>query len=303
MQESKVKDSKVDIPAAKSSKTDVPVGGSSGGMEREEGELSPSPEGDSAAVHYACANNLVAKENGVKDTTQRQHEEDDVEGEVELEGEHDADADDEGEESAQKSSEDSENASEAGEEVSGSESGDGDDASHEEDEEDEDDDHEGKAESEGEAECMADADDGEGDGNSSLTSSDRSFALCKPLAAQTAMAESFVNAPGKDGEIFYGNDSFCVLFRLHQVIFRGILQGLGIAGFDDFSCETALYGLKSTMQPVYVLQTLYERISSAKTNSFAAEQKWKHVKDTTPPNLYARQALMLCCRKKFPEVL
>lgn len=126
-----------------------------------------------------------------------------------------ADADDEGEESAQKSSEDSDNASEAGEEVTASESGD-EHFEHEEEEEEEDE-QEGKAESEGEAEGMADADDGDvdGDGNSSLESRDRSFELCKPLAAHSASVEAldFGSYPRKDGRIFYGNDIFYVLFR------------------------------------------------------------------------------------------
>lgn len=124
-----------------------------------------------------------------------------------------ADADDEGEESAQKSTEDSDNATEAGEEVSGSESGE--EQSEHEDDDDEDDEQEGKAESEGEAEGMADADDGDGDGNSSLASPDRSFSLCKPLAAYTGFSEGLVvgSHPRKDGRIFYGNDLFYILFR------------------------------------------------------------------------------------------
>lgn len=124
------------------------------------------------------------------------------------------DADDEGEESAQKSSEDSDNASEAGEEVTGSESGE-DQSEHDEEEEEEEDEQEGKAESEGEAEGMADADDGDADGNSSLASPDRSFALCKPLAAYTGFSEGLVvgSHPRKDGRIFYGNDLFYILFR------------------------------------------------------------------------------------------
>ncbi|GFZ00105.1 SIN3-like 4 [Actinidia rufa] len=54
----------------------------------------------------------------------------------------------------------------------------------------------------------------------------------------------------KGSRVFYGNDSFYVLFKLHQ--------------------------------------TLYERIQSAKINSSSAEKKWKGSSDTTPTDLYAR---------------
>ncbi|KAI3782681.1 hypothetical protein L2E82_12734 [Cichorium intybus] len=50
--------------------------------------------------------------------------------------------------------------------------------------------------------------------------------------------------------VFYGNDSFYVLFRLHQV--------------------------------------LYERLLSAKLNSKSAETKWRSSKDTSPPDLHSR---------------
>lgn len=108
--------------------------------------------------------------------------------------------------------------SEAGEEVSGSASGDNDDASHEdhEEEDEEDDEQEGKVESEGEAEGMADAED-EGDGFS-MASLDRSLVLCKPLAIH---ATSFdIGPPSKNSVIFYGNDMFYILFRLYQVILQ-----------------------------------------------------------------------------------
>lgn len=127
-------------------------------------------------------------------------------------GENDADADDEGEESAQRSSEDSENASENGD-VSGSESGDAEECSREEHEEDGDhDEHDAKAESEGEAEGMADAHDVEGDG--SLPLSERFLLTVKPLAKHVPLA---LHDKEKDSRVFYGNDSFYVLFRLHQV--------------------------------------------------------------------------------------
>ncbi|KAL5722388.1 hypothetical protein ACHQM5_005913 [Ranunculus cassubicifolius] len=145
------------------------------------------------------------------------------------------DADDDGEESAQRVMEDSENASEAGEDASGSESGEGDECSREDHEEDEEDaDHDAKAESEGEAEGTADAHDVDGD------SSERFLLTVKPLAKDTRY-ESRVKEK-KDTRIFYGNDSFYVLFRLHQ--------------------------------------TLYERMLIGKTNSLSNEKKWKSSKDS-----------------------
>eukprot|EP01018_Ginkgo_biloba_P002349 Gb_35988 [translate_table: standard] len=232
-------------------------------VEREEGELSPTPETeDRQNALYSNAGNLISGMDAMpkgKDTAAnrqyriRRGEDEEVECGGEAGGEHDADADDEGEESPQRSTEDSENASEAGEDVSGSESGEGDECSHEdheEEEEDEDEEHEdndGKAESEGEAEGMADAHDVEGEGTS-LAFSDRFLLTAKPLAKHVPSA---LNSRTQNAStIFYGNDSFYVLFRLHQ--------------------------------------TLYERILSAKKNSLSAERKWKSLKDTNPPDLYAK---------------
>lgn len=218
-------------------------------VEREEGELSPNGdfEEDNFANYGEAALEAVnkAKDGAVSRQYQNRH------GEEELccgeaGGENDADADDEGEESAQRSSEDSENASENGD-VSGSESGDGEECSREEHEEDgEHDEHDTKAESEGEAEGMADAHDVEGDGTS-LPLSERFLLTVKPLAKHVPPA---LHDKEKDSRVFYGNDSFYVLFRLHQ--------------------------------------TLYERIQSAKINSSSAERKWRASSDTTPTDLYAR---------------
>lgn len=185
-------------------------------VEREEGELSPNGdfEEDNFANYGEAALEAVnkAKDGAVSRQYQNRH------GEEELccgeaGGENDADADDEGEESAQRSSEDSENASENGD-VSGSESGDGEECSREEHEEDgEHDEHDTKAESEGEAEGMADAHDVEGDGTS-LPLSERFLLTVKPLAKHVPPA---LHDKEKDSRVFYGNDSFYVLFRLHQV--------------------------------------------------------------------------------------
>ncbi|XP_012092008.1 paired amphipathic helix protein Sin3-like 4 isoform X2 [Jatropha curcas] len=217
-------------------------------IEREEGELSPNGdfEEDNFAAYGEAGLEGVhkGKETVASRQYQTRHGEEETCGEAG--GENDADADDEGDESAQRTSEDSENASENGD-VSGSESGDGEECSREEHEEDgEHDEHDNKAESEGEAEGMADAHDVEGDGTM-LPFSERFLLNVKPLAKHVPPA---LHDKEKGSRVFYGNDSFYVLFRLHQ--------------------------------------TLYERIQSAKINSSSAERKWKTSNDTSPTDLYAR---------------
>ncbi|KAG1342737.1 hypothetical protein COCNU_05G009660 [Cocos nucifera] len=223
-------------------------------VEREEGELSPNGdfEEDNFVAFEDSTMDAVPKPKDGSTSRQYQVRPGGVEACCgEAAGENDADADDEGEESAQRSTEDSENASEAGDDVSGSESGDGEECSredHEEEEEDGDhDDQDAKAESEGEAEGMADANDAEGE-ITSLPFSERFLHTVKPLAKHVPAA--LRDKEDKCLTIFYGNDSFYVLLRLHQ--------------------------------------TLYERILSAKTNSSAAEKKWRTSKDTSPPDLYAK---------------
>ncbi|XP_021604424.1 paired amphipathic helix protein Sin3-like 4 isoform X3 [Manihot esculenta] len=208
-------------------------------IEREEGELSPI--GDFEEDNFAAYGEgglealLKAKESAASRQYQTKHG-----------GENDADADDEGDESAHRSSEDTENASENGD-VSGSESGDGEDCSREEHEEDgEHDEHDNKAESEGEAEGMADAHDVEGEGTI-LPFSERFLLNVKPLAKHVPPT---LHDKEKGSRVFYGNDSFYVLLRLHQ--------------------------------------TLYERIQSAKINSSSAERKWRASNDTSSIDQYAR---------------
>lgn len=184
-------------------------------VEREEGELSPNGdfEEDNFANYGEAGLEAAHK---VKDAAvSRQYQNRHGEEEIccrEAGGENEADADDEGEESAQRSSEDSENASENGD-VSGSESGDGEESREEHEEDGEHDEHDAKAESEGEAEGMADAHDVEGDGTS-LPLSERFLLTVKPLAKHVPPA---LHDKEKDSRVFYGNDSFYVLFRLHQV--------------------------------------------------------------------------------------
>ncbi|KAG6486831.1 hypothetical protein ZIOFF_055411 [Zingiber officinale] len=199
-------------------------------IEREEGELSPTGDFEE--------DNFVAFEDASVTAAPEQK---DISN---------AEVDDEDEESAQRSTEVSENASEAGEDASGSESGNGEECSpddHEEDDDAEHDDHDVKAESEGEADGMVEAHDAEGE-ITSLPYSERFINTVKPLARH--VPATLQDNHDISSRIFYGNDSFYVLFRLHQM--------------------------------------LYERILSAKTNSSAAENKWRSSKDSNPPNLYAK---------------
>ena len=204
----------------KSSYGDLPLDCSTGRLEREEGELSPSPEAEERHTNNASGDSTQAEKilcnNASNHVLGNQGGEDeDMEYDGEAEGEHCADVDD-GEESAQKTGEDSENASDPGEDVSGTESGDGDDSPEDrEDEEDEEEQQEGENESEGEAEVVADAHDAQRN-EISLTSWDRLLLSCMPLTAHdpsTAAKSTF----GRDNRVFYGNDTLYVLFRLHQV--------------------------------------------------------------------------------------
>ncbi|XP_074563729.1 paired amphipathic helix protein Sin3-like 4 [Curcuma longa] len=199
-------------------------------IEREEGELSPTGDFEE--------DNFVAFEDAAVTTAPEQK------------NISNAEVHDEDEESTQRSTEVSENASEAGEDASGSESGNGEECSHEDHEEDDDaehDDQDAKAESEGEADGMIEVHDADGE-ITSLSYSERFINTVKPLARH--VPATLHDNHDTSSCIFYGNDSFYVLFRLHQI--------------------------------------LYERILSAKTNSSAAENKWRSCKDSNPPDLYAK---------------
>ncbi|XP_016559073.1 paired amphipathic helix protein Sin3-like 2 isoform X2 [Capsicum annuum] len=159
-------------------------------------------------------------------------EEDNFVGCQDAAGDNDADADDE----------DSENVSEAGEDVSGSESA-ADECSREEHEEEDDGEHDeldGKVESEGEAEGTGEANFVGGDGTAFQTSA-RFLLTSKPLAKHVASPQC--GGVKNDLHVFYGNDDFYVLFRLHQI--------------------------------------LYERLLSAKLNAASSESKWRTGKDTS----------------------
>lgn len=205
-----------------------PIGHSK--IEKEEGELSPNGDVDEDNIAaYGDAGTQAGTK--AKSSTENQQYRD-GNGEV-ARVENDADADDE----------DSENASEAGDDMSGSESA-GDECSREEHEEEEDverDEIEGKAESEGEAEVHYSGGD-----VSSLPLSERFWSV-KPLAKHVSSVSQGLDK--KDCRVFYGNDNFYVLLRLHR--------------------------------------TLYERILAAKSNSTCSETKWRNSKDANPLDPYA----------------
>ncbi|CAK9139177.1 unnamed protein product [Ilex paraguariensis] len=207
-------------------------------IEVEEGELSPN--GDVGEDNFVCRDSQAMHKTKHSAKSMQQYKA----GREEIccqdgGGENDADAYDE----------DSENVSEVGEDVSGSESA-ADECSQEEREEGEDverNDHDCKAESEGEVEGAANANFVVGD-NTSLPLSEQFLMTVKPLAKHVASASCDVEK--KNSQVFYGNETFYVLFRLHQI--------------------------------------LYERLLSAKINTRSAETKWRTGKDTSPPDLYAR---------------
>ncbi|KAL3526003.1 hypothetical protein ACH5RR_014375 [Cinchona calisaya] len=208
--------------------------------EKEEGELSPNGdfEEDNFVAYREGSSQGIPKANHGDENTQYPNGGGEEISCQDAAGENDADADDE----------DSENVSEAGEDVSGSESA-ADECSREENEEEEEGEHDeidGKGESEGEAEGVSEAHFVGGDG-ASMPMSERFLLNSKPLTKDVPSALS--DHRKMDSRMFYGNDTFYVLFRLHQV--------------------------------------LYERLLSAKQNSASSELKWRNIKDTdTDP--YAR---------------
>ncbi|XP_047312064.1 paired amphipathic helix protein Sin3-like 2 [Impatiens glandulifera] len=182
-------------------------------IEKEEGELSPNDDFEEDNFVYGNGDETCCQSAGV---------------------ENDVDADED----------DSENVSE-GDDVSGSESA-ADECSQEGHEEGGE--HDAKVESEGEAEGAPDVHFGGADGISqSMT--DNLLRTVKPLAKHVVL--TVPDKEKKESWVFFGNDTFYALFRLHQI--------------------------------------LYERLQSAKLNSAAAEAKWKiSSKDVSPPDIYGR---------------
>ncbi|CAI9109588.1 OLC1v1009432C1 [Oldenlandia corymbosa var. corymbosa] len=198
--------------------------------EKEEGELSPNGdfEEDNFVAHREGGSQGIASTTHGDENMQYPNGGAEENGCQDGAGENDADADDE----------DSENASEAGEDVSGSESA-ADECSREENEEEEDGEHDdldGKGESEGEVE----GGDAHFVGGDAIPTSERFLLNSKPLTKHVPLVSD--NNERTSSRIFYGNDSFYVLFRLHQM--------------------------------------LYERLLSAKQNSASSELKWRNAKDS-----------------------
>ncbi|CAL1392009.1 unnamed protein product [Linum trigynum] len=206
-------------------------------IEKEEGELSPNNEFEEEDfVGYLPIPN---GKNTAESRKKGSEEELDC-----LGGEkNDVDADDQ----------DSENGSEHADDVSGSESVGDDECSREDEHEEEEDEDTGlhdevdeKAESEGEeAEGMTNAQFG-GD---LLPLEERVLLSVKPLAKYVPAA-LLDNMERNESRIFYGNDDFYVLFRLHQI--------------------------------------LYERILSAKIQSTSTDTKWRTCKNDTFVDPYPR---------------
>ncbi|XP_010463539.1 PREDICTED: paired amphipathic helix protein Sin3-like 1 isoform X2 [Camelina sativa] len=169
-------------------------------IEKEEGELSPNGDIED--------NFGVYEDLGVKSTSKLENSaQAELEADAEVENEDDADDDD------------SDNASEGGEDASGTESG-GDECSQDENREEEDGEHDGKAESEGEAEGM-DSHLLEGD-IELVPQSERVLLSVRPLSKHVAAFSP--DERTKDSRVFYGNDDFYVLFRLHQILYQRILS-------------------------------------------------------------------------------
>lgn len=182
-------------------------------VEREEGELTPNGdfEEDNFLGFEESARNEIDAFKPNEGSASRTYPVR-INCEV-VEGENDID--DEGDESGQSNTEDSENASAAVEDVSPSESHDGED-SREDNEEDVNNDD--KAESEREAERISVNNDAEEEEGTSLSILENFLHTAKPLAKY--VQPSLYDMQDKSSRIFYGNFSLYVLFRLHQVCDR-----------------------------------------------------------------------------------
>ncbi|KAH6763178.1 hypothetical protein C2S52_020611 [Perilla frutescens var. hirtella] len=207
--------------------------------EREEGELSP-PSKNLEDNTMAAFGEVAYRSCKSAESTKR------TGGEAlcieEAGGENDANADDEGEESA-KGSSDSENGYKIAD-VSATDSADREERSPGDHDEDEDhDENDNKDECEREAEGVADIHENEG----TVAFSGHLLHTVKPLTTKLPVA---FPVKEKNSEIFYGNDSFYLLLRLHQI--------------------------------------LYERMHSAKLHSSSHENKWRILNDSNTTDSYAR---------------
>ncbi|XP_051132564.1 paired amphipathic helix protein Sin3-like 3 isoform X2 [Andrographis paniculata] len=200
----------------------------------EEGELSPDKDMDEKRTS-ACGNTGTEEEQSLYkvDPSIRRSR---------------GDTNDEGEESAHGSSE-SENASEIGD-VSASQSPNVEECSPEEPDDDGDNDENvNKAEHEVEADNLADVHDTEG----TIPFSDCFLQTVKPLTMKMSMSH---HGNENNSQIFYGNDSFYLLFRFHQI--------------------------------------LYARMQSAKLHASSPENKWRILNNANSEDSYARFKDALC---------
>ncbi|XP_019161607.1 PREDICTED: paired amphipathic helix protein Sin3-like 2 isoform X2 [Ipomoea nil] len=214
--------------------------------EKEEGELSPNGDLEEE--------NFIGYRDGAPQDMNRPYQTMAVEGTCQDAAcENDADVDDE----------DSENASVAGDDVSGSESA-ADECSREEHEEEEDGEHDeadGKAESEGEAAGMSEA-HFIGD-NSSLPLSERILLRSKPLTKN--VVSSLYGSEKKYPRVFYGNDNFYVLFRLHQILYERLLS----AKLNSASSESKRRTGKDNSSDPYArfMSSLYSLLDGSADNA------------------------------------
>ncbi|RAL40892.1 hypothetical protein DM860_008590 [Cuscuta australis] len=161
--------------------------------------------------------------------------------------------------------EDSDNASVAREDVSGSESA-ADECSREEAEEEEDAEHDEvdvKSESEGEAEGTSEAHFG-ADGLSSLPLAERFLLTSKPLTKHVVVAPPCMGRK-KYSRVFYGNDSFYVLFRLHQILYERLLLAKQNSSSSDLKWKP---GKENNSDPyVRFMSSLYSLLDGSSDNA------------------------------------
>ncbi|CAH2072717.1 unnamed protein product [Thlaspi arvense] len=210
-------------PDASKANSNCDESGGPSKIEKEEGELSPVGDSEDNFAVYE-------EDSGLKSSAKPEHS-------VEAEGENDDEADDEDGDDASEAAEDASGTESIGDECSQDDNGVGDEGEHDE--------IDGKAESEGEAEGMESHLIEEDNGL--LPLSERVLLSVKPLSKHVADA-ALLDERKTDSRVFYGNDDFYVLFRLHRI--------------------------------------LYERISSAKTFCTGGEINRRNMKNSPEP--YAR---------------
>ncbi|XP_051117485.1 paired amphipathic helix protein Sin3-like 2 isoform X2 [Andrographis paniculata] len=180
--------------------------------EKEEGELSPNGDYEDNIDAYQATSFQPLPENTRNERLEENQMESCKEVCVDPAGENDADIDD-----------DSDNSSEGRKDVSGSESAANECLQEEEaaEEGEEEDNLDGKALIEAEAEITSEGHYNGGDGVSVPQSAKFSM-TCKPLSKH--VVSPFLGDEKKDLRVFYGSDSFYVLFRLHQMLYERILS-------------------------------------------------------------------------------